>query len=306
MNRREFIGTSVLASTTLSTAAVTASAEKSTASDPVPFKLRYAPSLGRFTAHAGKDPIDQIKFMHEQGFRAFFDNGLMNKDPGLQEKIAKAAQERDMLIGPFVAYADFKSKSFVMPSRSVKRMLTDKIKKAVETCKRTSAKWVLMVPGRYDESLEWGYQTANVIDNLKYCAETLEGTDIEIVIEPLNPHNHPGLFLTKMPQAFQICQAVGSQHCKIVDDFYHQQITEGNLIYNVDQAWSQIGAFHIGDVPGRKEPTTGEINYKNVFKHLYQKKFEGALCCEHGFSKKGKEGEAAFIVAYRACDDFEI
>jgi hydroxypyruvate isomerase len=126
-----------------------------------------------------------------------------------------------------------------------------------------------------------------------------------IVLEPLNAWtNHPGLFLTKIPQAYMICRAVNSPSIKIVDDIYHQQITEGNLIPNIDMAWDEIASFHLGDNPGRKEPTTGEINYKNIFKHIYKKGYDGVLCMEHGRSKRGIEGEKAVIEAYRACDDF--
>ena len=61
-----------------------------------------------------------------------------------------------------------------------------------------------------------------------------------MVLEPLNPwKDHPGLFLTKIPQAFQICRAVGSPSCKILFDMYHQQITEGNIIPNIDRAWTR-------------------------------------------------------------------
>jgi hydroxypyruvate isomerase len=83
---------------------------------------------------------------------------------------------------------------------------------------------------------------------------------------------------------------------------YHQQITEGNIIPNIDAAWSEIAAFHIGDNPGRAEPTSGEINYLNVFKHIRSKGYNGVLCMEHGKSLKGKEGEAKVIKAYRECD----
>jgi hydroxypyruvate isomerase len=85
-------------------------------------------------------------------------------------------------------------------------------------------------------------------------------------LEPLNPwKDHPGLFLTKIPQAFQICRATSSRSCKILFDMYHQQITEGNIIPNIDRAWSEVAYMQIGDNPGRKEPTTGEINYRNIF-----------------------------------------
>jgi len=302
MSRRNFIGGVAAA------AAVGASVASKAQAGPKPgkFKLKYAPSFGAFKNSAGNDLIDQIKFMSDQGFRAMFDNGIMSKPVETQEKIARELAGLDMDLGPFVLYADFGVKSFVTRDKEIRKMLIDRMKQGVEVAKRVNAKWALVVPGHYDEGLEWGYQTANVIDNLKYCAEVCEKSGLVIVIEPLNAWtNHPGLFLTKIPQAHQICRAVGSPSCKIVNDIYHQQITEGNLIPNIDMAWEEIAAFHLGDNPGRKEPTTGEINYKNIFKHLYErKKYDGVLCMEHGRSKPGKEGEMAVIEAYRACDDF--
>jgi hydroxypyruvate isomerase len=304
-SRRQFIGTAAAAAAALSVKPIRASVKNPGLQEvESSFKLKYAPYFGMFEAHAGKDPIDQIKFMADQGFRAMFDNGLMNKDPSLQEAIAREMERLNMELGPFVAYADFKVKSFVTKDEEIRKMLAEKMKTAVETSKRTKAKWTLVVPGRYDESLEWDYQTANVVDNLKFCAEICEPSGLVIVIEPLNPWNHPGLFLTKIPQAYQICKAVASPSCKIINDIYHQQITEGNLIPNIDRAWDEIASFHVGDSPGRKEPTTGEINYKNIFKHLYNKGYDGVICMEHGKSKKGKEGETALIEAYRACEDF--
>jgi hydroxypyruvate isomerase len=305
LSRRQFIGATTAVAAAMAAYPIGASAKTIAArSAPSGFKLKYAPYFGMFEAHAGKDPIDQIKFMADQGFRAMFDNGLMRKDPALQEAIANELSRLNMELGPFVAYADFNVKSFVTQDKEIKAMLADTMKKALETSKRTNAKYTLVVPGRYDESLEWDYQTANVVDNLKFCAEMCEPSGLVIVIEPLNPWNHPGLFLTKIPQAYQICKAVRSPSCKIINDIYHQQITEGNLIPNIDRAWDEIASFHVGDSPGRKEPTTGEINYKNIFKHLHSKGYDGAICMEHGKSKKGIEGEKAVIQAYRACDSF--
>jgi len=304
-SRRQFIGTAAVAAAALAVKPVIAKVKNpGFQAAQSGFKLKYAPYFGMFEAHAGKDPIGQLKFMADQGFRAMFDNALMNKEPSLQEAIAREMDRLNMELGPFVAYADFKVKSFVTKDEEIRKMLAEKMKTAVETAKRTNAKWTLMVPGRYDESLEWDYQTANVVDNLKFCAEICEPSGLMIVIEPLNPWNHPGLFLTKIPQAYQICKAVASPSCKIVNDIYHQQITEGNLIPNIDRAWDEIASFHVGDSPGRKEPTTGEINYKNIFKHLYKKDYDGVICMEHGKSQKGKEGEKALIEAYLACDDF--
>ncbi|MGD8499314.1 MAG: TIM barrel protein [Phycisphaerales bacterium] len=268
------------------------------------FKLKYAPTLGAFKQHAGPDPIDNLKFMADQGFSAMFDNGFMRKPKDLVDKIVKEMERLEMTLGPFVLQG-IGGKTFVTNDKDIREKLIKMTKDGVEFAKRANAKWALLVPGAYDNGLEWDYQTANVIDNLRYCAEVCEPSGLVLVIEPLNAWtNHPGLFLTKIPQAYMICRAVDSPSLKIVNDIYHQQITEGNLIPNIDMAWSEIASFHVGDNPGRKEPTTGEINYRNVFKHIHKKGYQGVLCMEHGRSKPGKEGEMAVIEAYRACDDF--
>jgi len=271
------------------------------------FKLNYAPHFGMFKNNAGKDPIDQLKFMADVGFTALEDNGMMGRAVELQEKIAKTMNQLNMEMGVFVTYANFKDKSFVTDDKSIRDMLLNTMHNAVEVAKRVNAKWTTVVPGAFDTRLEWDYQTANVIENLKYCSEVFEPYGIIMVLEPLNPwRDHPGLFLTKIPQAYQICKAVNSPSCKILNDLYHQQITEGNLIPNIDKAWDEIVYFQVGDNPGRKEPTTGEINYKNVFKHIHNKGFKGIVGMEHGLSRSGKEGEQALIDAYVSCDSFKL
>jgi len=214
-------------------------------------------------------------------------------------------EKHDMKLGPFGISGMPGGKASVGNDKDTRKQIVEACRNTVEVAKRVNAKWILLVPGSYDDQLEWDYQTANVIDNLRACVEILESAGCVMVLEPLNAWtNHPGRFLTKIPQAYLICRAVNSPSVKIINDLYHQQIMEGNLIPNIDLAWSEIASFHIGDNPGRKEPGTGEINYKNVFKHIHSKGYEGVLCCEHGKSISGKEGEIAFIEAYRKCDGF--
>ena len=178
------------------------------------------------------------------------------------------------------------------------------IENSVEVAKRVNAKWMTVVPGRLDLRKDMSYQTSNVVETLKRACDILEPHGLVMVLEPLNFRDHPGLFLTESPQAFQICKAVDSPSCKILFDIYHQQIQEGNLIPNIDNTWDEIAYFQIGDNPGRKEPTTGEINYKNVFKFIYEKGFDGILGMEHGNSIQGERGEKALVDAYLEADSF--
>jgi hydroxypyruvate isomerase len=261
LNRRQFVKASALAALAL---AVNPSKGISNTIPPNPkFKLKYAPHFGMFEHHAGDDLIDQLKFMADQGFTALEDNGMMGRSKSTQEKIATEMARLDMAMGVFVALAEFEERTFVRKDNDVRAKLIDQIKQAVVVASRVNAKWCTVVPGAFDTGLEWDYQTANVIENLKWCADVCETSELVMVLEPLNAwRNHPGLFLTKVPQAY------------------------------------------MGDNPGRNEPTTGEINYRNVFKHIYDKGYKGALGMEHGNSVDGKEGEQAVIDAYRFCDNF--
>jgi len=304
--RRDFLKSAAWGAAALSVTSPTLKGRARTSAAPAqsPFKLKYAPPLGMFEGHAGKNLLDQLKFMADQGFRAMFDNGITGRPLADQEAIARETARLGLTIGPFVAYGDLSRKAMVLNDQSVRDMLAGKFKAAVEAGKRLNAKWALAVPGCYDLSMDWDYQTANVIENLKRCVGLVEPSGLVIVLEPLNPKDHPGLFLTKMAQAYQICRAVGSPCCKINDDIYHQQITEGNIIPNIDACWEAIGSFHLGDTPGRNEPGTGELNYRNIFKQIHSKGYQGVLCMEHGKSKPGKDGEKAVIEAYRSADDF--
>ena len=269
------------------------------------FNLNYAPHLGMFKHHVGNDPIDQLNFMADIGFKAFEDNDMRNRDVSLQKKMSITMQKRDIKMGVFVAHQIYWNKPTLTTG---KKKYIDEflnyIQKAVDVAKIVNAKWITVVPGHLDLRQNVAYQTSNVVEVLKKASGILEPHGLVMVLEPLNFRDHPGLFLTESPQAYEICKAVISKSCKILFDIYHQQIQEGNLIPNIDSCWDEISYFQIGDNPGRKEPTTGEINYKNIFKFIHEKGFTGILGMEHGNAFPGKNGEIKLIESYKKVDNF--
>ena len=268
MNRRSFIrNTSFIASSS------TLVRPKLNYSDPTnnTFKLKYAPHIGMFKNHAGEDVVDQLNFMADQGFTAFEDNEMMNRPIKEQLRMAKTIANRQMTMGVFVAHKIYWSEpNLTSGNKEWRQEFLDYIKKSVEVAKRVNAKWMTVVPGHMDLSLRNGYQTANLVESLRQASKILEPHGLIMVLEPLNFDGHAGQFLQEIPQAYEICKAVNSPSCKILFDIYHQQITEGNIIPNIVMAWDEIAYFQVGDNPGRNEPTTGEINYKNVFKHVQE------------------------------------
>lgn len=268
------------------------------------FKMKYAPHFGMFENSAGKDLIDQLKFMVDNGFMALEDNGLLSKDTALQEKIGNQLAKSGMTMGVFVIDGgDNWKPSLTTGKKDFIDNFLKTCKKSVEVAKRVNAKWMTVVPGFYDRNLPLGIQTSHVLEALRRGAEIFEPHGLIMVLEPLS--DNPDLFLRNSDQTHAICKAINSPSCKILFDIYHMQRNEGNLIKNIDTCWDEIAYVQIGDNPGRNEPTTGEINYKNIFEHLYKKGYKGVMGMEHGNAKPGKEGEMALIEAYKYSDTFK-
>ena len=302
MQRRQFLQQSMLAgAATVTGASVLAETTKPQASEK-PFQLDYAFHAGMFKNNGGDSFLDQIRWAYDQGFRSIEDNGMMGRSADEQKKIGDLLAKLGMRMGVFViAYDNWPLQtSLTSGDKQWREKFIKYCKDSVEVAKRCGAKWMTVVPGNFDRKLPMGIQTARVIESLRYGAEILEKHNLIMVLEPLS--DTPDLFLRHTDQTYSICKAVNSPSCKILFDMYHMQRNEGNIIANINLCWDEIAYLQIGDNPGRKEPTTGEVNYQTIFRHLKQKGYTGVLGMEHGNSKPGKEGEIALIEAYRKSD----
>ena len=307
MERRKFIRNGFLTGASVITAspAFAEIQNEKIFTENKPFKLDYAFHDGMFKNHGGNDFVDQIKWAYDQGFRSIEDNGMMARSAEQQKKIGDTLSRLGMRMGVFVITSDswhWKTSITTGKKEWVDKIIEDS-KKAVEVAKRVNAKWMTVVPGNYERNLSHDMQTANVINALRRGSEILEPHGLIMVLEPLS--DNPDLFLRHSHQTFMICKAVNSPSCKILFDMYHMQRNEGNIINNIDRCWEEIAYFKIGDNPGRNEPTTGEMNYKNIFKHIHTRGFKGVMGMEHGNALPGKEGEVALIKAYREVDAFK-
>jgi hydroxypyruvate isomerase len=306
MDRRDFTKNLFMGSALLSVSpsfgAIPQAASALLKTKEAPFKMKYAPHFGMFENSAGKDLIDQLKFMSEMGFTAMEDNGMMGRPVETQKKVGETMAQLGMTMGVFVISFDNWPPKTTLASgdKEWREKFLTTCREAVEVAKRCNAKWMTVVPGNFASSLPMGFQMSHVIESLRQAAAIFEPHGLVMVLEPLS--DNPDLFMRFSDQTYLLCRGVNSPSCKILFDMWHMQRNEGNLIDHMNLAWDEIAYFQIGDNPGRKEPTTGEINYKNIFKHIASKGFTGILGMEHGNFHKGKEGEIKLIEAYRASD----
>ncbi|HPA44839.1 MAG TPA: TIM barrel protein [bacterium] len=210
----------------------------------------------------GKDPLEQrIRKTASLGFKAFEFWGWRGKD---LDAIRKAKEETGLQLATFCMESE---KPLVDPTGG--DALIAGLKESISVAKSLGCDCLLLTTGnaRADERFEVTWRTA--VRHLKRMAPILEEQGVTLVIEPLNPIvDHIGYWLTRMSDAADLCREVNSPQVKILMDFYHQQITEGNLIANLRQYAPLIGHFHCGGVPGRHELTGCEIDYRSVFKAI--------------------------------------
>jgi hydroxypyruvate isomerase len=116
-------------------------------------------------------------------------------------------------------------------------------------------------------------QHNSCVEGLKIAAELAAAKNMELLLENIDPEENPHYFLTSVTEGFDIVRETRTPNVKFLYDFFHEQISEGNLIEKLEKNIDQVGLVHIADVPGRHEPGTGEIYYPNIYRKLAQLKY---------------------------------
>ncbi len=125
-------------------------------------------------------------------------------------------------------------------------------------------------------------QMANCVETLKAAAPALEGNGMTAVVELLNSTvDHPDYFLNTVEDGVAMVRRTGSPNVKLLLDIYHVQVMQGNVIQRIRDSFAEVGQYHFADVPGRHEPGTGEINYRNVFRAIYDLGYDGFITAEY-------------------------
>lgn len=295
MDRRSFFGAASALAAAPALSAQTAAAPK--------FKLRYAPRMGFLR---DLNVLQHLELYAKHGFLQFEFNGLPSLPMDEITAMRKKMDELSMSMGVFVVNRGG-WKPTAMGDRGGHKEFLEDVRRAVDIHKVVRNECATVTSGLSVPHLSFAQQTQNAVEVLKRASDIVAGTDMVLVLEPLNwKVDHAGYFVSYIEHAGEIIGAVDRPNIKILFDIYHQQITEGNLINHIRHYYELIGYFQSGDVPGRQEPYTGEINYQNVFKAIYQLGFKGMIGMEHGLSVQGMDGLMKCFDAYRKADDFSV
>jgi len=133
---------------------------------------------------------------------------------------------------------------------------------------------IIVLSGNRVEGLSHDAQHQSCVETLKRAVDIAAKRNVSLLLENIDPEENPKYYLTSVAEGFEIVREVNHPRVKFLYDFYHEQISEGNLIKKLEKNIGEVGLVHIADVPGRHEPGTGEINYPNIFRKLAQLRYD--------------------------------
>jgi hydroxypyruvate isomerase len=154
------------------------------------------------------------------------------------------------------------------------------LKGFIPAVQRLGCGQIILLSGKRIDGAGVAVQRNASIEGLKRAAETLSAAGVTGVIEPIDRLENPSIYLDGVTEAFEIVRAVGSPKVKVLYDLYHEQRGMGNLIEKLVKNIDEVGLVHVADVPGRHEPGTGEIDYRNVYKKLAEVRYRGVIAME--------------------------
>jgi hydroxypyruvate isomerase len=283
-----------------------------TASSPAtnpPFKGRYASHLGiRSTAQplfretlGTDDPIVHIDYAADRGFAGVEDNFLKDRPIAQQKRIGEALACHDMEMGCFVSSFDLATPFWGMAGDDVEARIDAEIAESVEAAKRVGGRYIVIAASR-DLRVPIRIQQAAMAGHLRRVAPMVEKAGAILCLEQTNEIRLPGMLLHHIADALAVVQAAASPAVKLLFDFHHVQVMDGNLLVNFERCFDEVAIVQIADVPGRAELGMGEVDWVNVLRGVRAHGYAGLIEYEVFPSCPGADGEQAALAALHAVD----
>jgi hydroxypyruvate isomerase len=220
------------------------------------------------------------------------------------EKVSESGYKNVELIGEYGKWSEQNWRAAIAKSREVgisfdvtaglkhgaanpndQEALVADVRKELPLMERLGCPAVIIMSGNVLPGVPRQVQHQSCIESLKRAAAVVEGKQIHgepvrLLLENIDPEENPEYYLTSVAEGFEIVRAVNHPQVRFLYDFFHEQISEGNLIEKLEKNIEYTGLVHIADVPGRHIPGTGEINYDNIYRKLVELKYDRMVAME--------------------------
>ena len=271
MHRRDFART--LAGAALGSA-ISASARSvvSPQAEPgTPFKL----SVMLWTVYRDRPFDERLEKVAEAGYHTV---ELVDEYKKWSEAEFRAANAKRRSLGINVDAMAGLTKGVADPAN--RDTFLAELKSLIPTAHKLDCPAIIVLSGDRVEGVSHDAQHKACVDALKRGGDLAARHNITLLLENIDPQENPKYFLTSVAEGFEIVREVNHPKVQFLYDFYHEQISEGNLIQKLEKNIDHVGLVHVADVPGRHEPGTGEINYANIYRKLMDLKYNRYVAME--------------------------
>lgn len=219
-------------------------------------------------------PGEALELCHRSGYQGF--EMLDWRNPAEREGYRRAQERWGLECVCLVVNKNPSTPGCGLVDPAEREGFLRELRACAQAARPFGARRLVVLTGMERQGVPRAEQMASCVEGLRAAVPILEDHDATIVVEPINTVvTRPGFFLATASEGFRLLDAVGSPRVQLLFDIYHQQAEEGNLVNLIREHIHQIGHFQIGDHPGRHQPGTGEIHYRNVFWAIYELQEEG-------------------------------
>lgn len=124
-------------------------------------------------------------------------------------------------------------------------------------------------------------QTESYIRNVQQAADRMSTHGISISLEPINQRDRPGFFLRDNDHAARLMEKIDRPNVFLQFDFYHTQLTNGDLSGQWDRHAARTGHIQIANPPDRHEPGVGEVSYDHILRRIDDAGYQGWVSLEY-------------------------
>ncbi len=224
-----------------------------------------------------------MKIVAGQGFTAY---SFWNTTDEEQEAMLKVQQETGLKCASITGPGNSVSTTG-LTKPGMEKVFLDDMTARVKMASKFGGPMPIIFVGRTQPDMPWEQQRSQIVSGLKKAGDIAAERGITFVVEPLSTANgQVRMALDTAAAAFPAIQEVNHKHVKICFDMYHLQLMEGNITSHLRDGLTKglIALVQIGEVPGRKEPGTGEIDYSYMMRVLRELNYSGYLDTEMGTS----------------------
>jgi len=269
MNRRKFART--IAGAALGAAALPSLPVVAAATENVPFKF----SIMLWTVFKQLSFDQRLEKVAEAGYHAV---ELVSEFKGWSDEDFRKAKAKKRSLGIVFDSTAGLTKGITDPSG--RDAFLAELKTFFPIVAKLECPTIIVLSGNRVEGVSREVHHNACVEALKPAADLAAKENVTLLLENIDQEENPMYYLTSVAEGFEIVRKVDNPHMKFLYDFYHAQISEGNLIEKLEKDIDLVGLVHIADVPGRHQPGTGEINYSNIFRKLGELNYGGYAAME--------------------------